>query len=440
MRRLAVQVRPPAIILLMLIESVSGMRGIVGKDLLPDVIKDRVLRFAAFVGGRRFLLARDTRKSGRSIASIVKGVLTFYGMDVYDAGIIPTPTALLYIREKGFDGGFIITASHNPSEYNGIKFVTGEGLFPLEWDKKSYPEYKGATGYEFSVNDAIEYHIESVLKHFNGKKRLLRICVDTNGGAAYFALPELLRRMGHEVITINSEPSGIFVHNPEPRKEHLVELDYLLKSERCDLGFGTDPDADRLICGVKGIGVLSEEYTLPLALLGYGRRNSKVVVNYSTSMLSEFAAKKLGAEVVRTKVGEANVVNKMKEVGASLGGEGNGGVIFSHINSARDSLAGAFYVTLLAENQDIRDVVEQFPRYCLIKEKIELKKDVDLTALEKEFDADFVSREDGLYFKWSSAWLHVRRSNTEPIVRIYAEADSEDRARELVTKAISFIA
>ena len=441
MRRLAVQVRPPAFILHMLIESVSGMRGIVGKDLLPDVLMDRVLRFADFVGGRKFLIARDTRKSGKSIVSIIKGVLTFYGIGVYDAGIVPTPTALLYVREKDLEGGFIVTASHNPAEYNGIKFVTGEGLFPLEWNSKGYPSYGGFAGKEFDVVDAVEFHVGRILKEFGGRRKKLRICVDTNGGAAYFALPELLRRMGHDVITLNSEPSGIFVHNPEPKKEHLLELDTLLQNGECDLVFGTDPDADRLICGVKGIGILSEEYTLPLALLGYGKREPRVVVNYSTSMLSEFAARKIGAEVVRTKVGEANVVNKMREVGASLGGEGNGGVIFSYINSARDSLVGAFYITLLAENYNMEDIVAEFPEYYLVKEKVELKENVDMALLEKEFDADFTSREDGFYFKWNNkAWLHVRKSNTEPIVRIYAEAESEDRARELAAKAISIIA
>ncbi len=424
----------------MLIESVSGMRGIVGKDLLPDVVVDRVLRFAAFAGGRRFLVARDTRKSGVAISSIVKGVLTFYGMDVYDAGIIPTPTALFYVRDRNLDGGFIITASHNPSEYNGIKFVTEDGLFPLAWESKGYPEYSGASGREISVRDAVEVHLNRILKNFDGQKKKLRICVDTNGGAAFFALPELLRRMGHDVITLNSEPSGVFVHNPEPRKEHLVELDYLLRSGACDIGFGTDPDADRLICGIKGMGILSEEFTLPLALLGYGKRATNVVVNYSTSMLVEFAAEKLGARVIRTKVGEANVVSKMKEVDAFLGGEGNGGVIFSHINSARDSLVGAFYITKLAENEDIGKIIPEFPRYYLIKEKMEINDNVDLSVLESKIKADFVSKDDGFYFKWENAWLHVRKSNTEPIIRIYAEADSEDRARELVRKAISIIA
>lgn len=441
MRRLAVQVRPPAcVVKIMLIESVSGMRGIVGKDLVPNVIIDRVLRFAAFSNGERFFIARDSRKSGLAISSFVKGALLFYGMDVYDAGIVPTPTALLYIRDKGFDGGFMITASHNPEEYNGIKFITREGLFPLEWNKEGYLDYKGIPGREFNIFDATEYHISTVLEHFVGNKRRLRICVDVNGGAAFFALPELLRRMGHEVVTLNSEPSGVFVHNPEPKKEHLVELDHLLKDGKCDLGFGTDPDGDRLICGVKNIGVLSEEFTLPLALLGYGKVKSQVVINYSTSLLSEYAAKKLGVGVVRTKVGEANVVAKMRKINAMVGGEGNGGVIFSHINSARDALVGALYITQLAENQNLEEVIRGFPRYYLVKEKVDIENSIDLSDLENEFKADFISKEDGLYFKWESAWLHIRKSNTEPIVRIYAEADNEVRVKELVEKAISLIA
>jgi len=422
----------------MLIESVSGMRGVIGKDLRPDIIIDRALRFAKYTNGKKFLLARDTRKSGEAISQLVKGALCFYGFDVFDAGIIPTPTALLYIREHDLDGGFIITASHNPKDYNGIKFVLRDGSFPLNWNKNEYPIFSGDMGDVHKVEDAVDYHIKKVLKNNEKTGKKLRICVDTNNGAAYSALFRLLTAMGHDVVALNNAPSGIFVHNPEPKKKHLLELDLLLKQKACDLGFGTDPDADRLITGISEVGILSEEYTLPLAIIGYGS-GDYVVVNYSTSMLSDYAARKIGAKIVKTKVGEANVVSKMKEINAHLGGEGNGGVIFSHINSARDSLVGAFYITKLAEKGILKDIVLSFPVYYLVKEKIKLTEQIDIFRLKSALNADFISEEDGLYFEWPDAWLHVRKSNTEPIIRIYAESTAEERAKDLIKRAVSLL-
>ena len=422
----------------MLIESVSGLRGIVGQDIVPSVIVDRVLSFLSYNKGSTYLLARDTRPHGKGIVNIVKGTLNFYGVDTIDAGIIPTPTALLYIRDHSVDGGFVVTASHNPSPYNGIKYVTGMGLFATEWQKKAEVEYTGKTGEDREGRDVGKYHINKILSLYKGNKRTLRICVDTNNGAAYYLLPLLLRSMGHEVITLNTNPDGVFVHNPEPRKEHLVELNAMLKDGLCDLGFGTDPDADRLICGIKGIGVLSEEYTLPLALLGLGERTD-VVVNFSTSMLVDTVVGMWKGRVLKTKVGEANIVNKMVDENIKVGGEGNGGVIFSHINSARDSLVGSFYVTQLAEREDIVSLVKSLPTFHMIKEKVPLKKDVEFKKIRNKFNADMVSDEDGLYFEWEDSWLHIRKSNTEPIIRIYAEATSKEKAEKLIDKARSII-
>ncbi len=422
----------------MLIESVSGLRGIVGEDLTPRVIIDRVLSFLSYNGGNTYLLARDTRPHGKGILNIIKGTLNFYGINTLDADIIPTPTALLYIRDNSIDGGFVVTASHNPPEYNGIKYVTGEGLFPTSWEKSENVNYTGETGKDLRGTDVGEYHIRKIMSYYKGKSRTLRICVDTNNGAAYYLLPELLRRMGHEVVTLNTNPDGVFVHNPEPRKEHLTDLDTMLKEGLCDLGFGTDPDADRLICGVKRLGILSEEYTLPLALLGLSEKTD-VVVNFSTSMLADRVVEMLGGRILKTKVGEANVVNKMIESDVKVGGEGNGGVIFSHINSARDSLVGSFYITQLAEREDLASLVERLPSFHMIKEKAPLKGNIPFEKLEEIFKADFMSREDGLYLEWEDAWLHIRKSNTEPIVRVYAEAQDKERAQQLVNKALSLI-
>ncbi len=422
----------------MLIESVSGLRGIVGEDITPDVIVDRALAFLSFNQGKKYLIARDTRPHGKSIIDIIEGVLNFYGVDTLNADIIPTPTALLYIRDNHLDGGFIITASHNPAEYSGIKFVTGEGLFPVKWKRTNNLKYTGRTGRKIIRDDVGDYHLKKILSHYRKKNRTLTICVDTNNGAAWRLLPELLNRMGHRVITLNTSPTGIFVHNPEPRKEYLKELDTMLKEGLCDLGFGTDPDADRLICGVKGIGVLSEEYTLPLALLGLDKKTD-VVVNFSTSMLVDSVVKRLGGRVIKTKVGEANVVSKMKEIGVKVGGEGNGGVIFSHINSARDSLVGSFYITQLAEREDIREIIGSLPEYHMVKEKVPLKNEIQFQKIEDAFHADFVSKEDGVYFEWEDAWLHIRKSNTEPVVRIYAESLDKEKAYNLVKRTISLI-
>lgn len=417
----------------MLKVSVSGIRGTVPDDFNPLLVVRYTSAFSRIIEGNRILLARDTRPHGALFYDIVASTLRMAGKDVYSIGIAPTPTAQFVSRKMDMDGGIILTASHNPENWNALKLSAkgGRFLFRDELEKLlSYlDDYRWVVpwGERIEVGDAVEQHVRAVVESGYMREGNARVVADCVNGAMYRALPLVLTRLGADVEKIYCEPSGRFERNPEPRKEYLGHLDEYLGSG-FELAFATDPDGDRVVLGVAGYGMLSEEMTVALSvdyLLNFVRGD--VVVNYSTSILVEFVARKHGVRVIRAPVGEANVLRKMEETGSPLGGEGNGGLIFPEINATRDGvLASAVLYSSYVSGQ-LLDTLESLPRTYMLKDKVE-GEDVDMVLerfrpLVKDFD---LVMEDGYYFRRGDSWLHIRPSNTEPIVRVYAESTDRE--------------
>jgi len=437
-----------------LLFSVSGLRGVVGESLdIPTVVK-YTEAFSRYLGGNLYLVGQDTRPHSLSIKLAVISTLLATGKEVIDLGVVPTPTLLYTVRAKKASGGIMITASHNPAEWNALKFVNSDGMFISEKDVQeiealtkgiqkwcNFSEYKPLRQNLNAVHD----HISAITEHpiINTKqvarKRFTVVC-DCINGAAFEAIPLLLEKLGCNVIRINCDDSGEFIRNPEPKKENLGELEDFLFEKNADVAFATDPDGDRLVVGLRDMGILSEEFTVPLAsYYVLKKKRGNVVVNLSTSMMIEDVANSFGVEVFRSPVGEANVVNLMKEKSAVIGGEGNGGVIFPDINPCRDSLTGIALILSLMAEEDIYEVIKKIPHYHMFKEKVEWQGDLPLDALEKEFKGFKVEKIDGIYFRKKKEWVHIRKSNTEPIVRIYAEAQSPEHAKNLVDRVLNVL-
>ncbi len=434
-----------------LLFTVSGLRGIVGETLTPDVIMQYTHAFVRANGEGTYYLGRDTRPHGDMVRTAVISTLLASGCDVVDTGIVPTPTLLFVVREKNAKGGIVVTASHNPMEWNALKLVKEGGVFTFDDDVKKIKEFLSSdyvwvewnhVGRLSNYPGAIDDHIDKILQseYVNPdkiKRANLRVAVDTVNGANYFALPHLLERLGiREIKCLNCEPTGIFPHPPEPRKENLRELDEVLSKGEADIGFATDPDGDRLLVGFKGIGLLTEEHTIVLAVPQVLKhRKTDIVVNLSTSMMIEAIAKRFGVEVLRSKVGEANVVQKMQSIGSAFGGEGNGGVIVPEINATRDSLVGAALILSRVAEEGVDKVIQDLPpKFVLVKEKVNFRVEIPRKELIEELKPDFVDESDGLYLRKEDYWVHVRPSNTEPIMRIYAEAKNEELVKRLVDK------
>ncbi len=432
-----------------LLFSVSGLRGVVGSGLNPKTSLLYTVAFARWNGRGVYVVGRDTRPHGIIFVKLVISTLRMMGNDVVDVGIVPTPTLLFLVRKWNAQGGIIVTASHNPIEWNALKFVKKGGVFPTESEKCEIEKFVGDevewvswsdTGSESIDENAWLQHVDAVLS-WPGldtekiRAKGLTAVVDAVNGAAYKALPHLLEKLGLKVIRLNCNPDSPFPHTPEPRRENLREIDVLLREEIADVGFAVDPDADRLVIGIRGMGILSEEYTFPLAAWSVLRKKKgDLVVNYSSSLLSERVAEKFGVRVFRSKVGEANVVEKMRDVGALIGGEGNGGVIFPEINTARDSLVGAALILDLLAEKGL-DVVKELPEYCLVKKRFERRKGFDAEALAGNVKEGEIDLTDGVYIRFENSWLHIRPSNTEPIIRVYAEAENPTAAEDLIKYA-----
>ncbi len=432
-----------------LLFTVSGLRGVVGETLTPDVILKYTHAFSRVMGRGIYYVGRDTRPHGEMVKAAAISALLATGNQVIDIGIVPTPTLLLMVRENDARGGIVVTASHNPMEWNALKLVRGDGIFTYSEDVEEIRK-KLTDGFDWAKWDevgsvryytgAIDDHIEKILSSpyvepEKIKKARFKVAVDAVNGANYEALPRLLERLGAEVIRINCDPTGIFPHPPEPRKENLDELNGILERGEADIGFATDPDGDRLLVGFKNIGLLTEEHTIVLAAPQVLSKNpTDIVVNLSTSMMIEYIAEKFGVRVVRTRVGEANVVQKMREMGSAFGGEGNGGVIVPEINATRDSLVGAALILSRVAAVGV-DKVLDFPSFVLLKDKVNFKTEIPEEKLIKVLSPLSIDRSDGLYLRGEDFWVHIRPSNTEPIMRIYVEAKSRNVAEELLNKA-----
>ena len=433
-----------------LITSISGIRGIYGKTLTDPIASKYVHSFSDIQASGTILLAQDSRPHGKYLYEKISQTLRALGRDVISCGIIPTPTAQYIIKEKKLAGGVVITASHNPIEWNGLKFFDDDGCFlnPKKMEqllsKDPGPMANDTTGHMIESEDAYQHHIDNVLNLAcididTIKAKNFKVVVDTVNGAAYKALPELLEKLNCDIVKIHCDNDGTFPRGTEPIPSHLEDLSKAVTANNADIGFATDPDADRLAIVDNHGNPIGEESTLVIALesyLKYYQDSQKVVTNLSTSMAVDVIAHKYNSTVQRSSVGEINVVEKMKELNSSIGGEGNGGVILEESHLGRDSLvASALVLNHLAQsNLPFNEILEDIPSFIMIKDKINLQNDVDFNHIKSLFQNDDVSfiQTDGLKIVWNNKWVHIRKSNTEPIIRIISEAADHKTARGLI--------
>ena len=445
----------------MLIRSISGVRGLTNSHLTPSVSIAYARALHSFLADGVIMCGRDSRPSGEKIQNVMTKELVRLGRTVIDCGIVPTPTVQFMVHNTEAIGGFIVTASHNPIEYNGLKFLRSDSTF---FHSEDCSELFNKVDQNIDLNDADEPGMiwpeqNAIQKHVIScvsiscidlnriQKRKFKIVMDSVNGAGSNALPILLESLGCEVIELNCEPDGNFTRGTEPLPENLNNLREMVIENKADAGFAIDPDGDRLaVVNEKG-EPLGEEYTLVIAADGYLKdtgRKEKFVINLSTSMAIEKLAEMNKSSVVRSAVGEINVVNKMNDVNSALGGEGNGGVILRECHLGRDSMVGATMVLnrMSQTENTLSEIHRSLPIFKIVKDKISVDKidsDQLLDKVSNLFNDADKNDLDGIKFTWDDKWVHLRRSNTEPIMRIYAEAPSKDQALALVSKIKSII-
>lgn len=433
--------------------SISGVRGLVPGSLTPEVCLDFAKAFGTYLGGGKVVVGTDPRRSSEFIKGIIFSGLLSAGCKVIDLGICPTPTVGIMVRELEADGGIVITASHNPLPWNGIKFMRGDGIFLNETQAKKmikiYEEkqFKSALPRGVSaVRSGIDIHIRKVLKAVNPfviRRKKFKAAVDACNGAGSVAFVKLLEKLGCKVIPINVNTRLPFPHHPEPVAENLAELAQLVKDKKADIGFALDSDADRLaVVSEEGIA-LGEELTLALSvrfILSRGPSKKVIVVNLSTTRAIDDLCREYRAMCIRTKVGEVHVAEELKELKGLIGGEGNGGVIFPRVGFNRDSLtAAALLLNYMAvSGKKLSALAAEIPHYSMIKTKIEcrsLDEASDLVEKTKQvFEGEDMILTEGVKVVFSDSWIHVRASNTEPVIRIIAEARERKTAEELIRK------
>jgi len=438
---------------------VSGIRGRVGEALTPEVVARYAAGFGAWASrqghSNRVVVGRDSRVSGPLFHRVVLSALQSVGCDIIDIGLTTTPTCQLAVEHHHAAGGLMISASHNPIEWNALKCIGPTGLF-LEnaegvemralidkgipratWDKLGTIE---------EDSRAVERHIDRVLSipylDVEGiRRRQFHVALDCVRGAGAVIMPALLERLGCRVSAINLETDGKFPRPPEPVPENLGDLERLVLETGAAIGFAVDPDVDRLALVSDAGKAIGEDFTLALAArLVLRHRPGSVVTNLSTSRLIEDVAAAAKVPVVRAPVGEVNVAVRMRDDGAPIGGEGNGGVILTEVHLGRDAPIGAALLLQLLheENKSLSQIVSELPRYVIVKDKLD-RPDASLDtvyhALRAAFPDAVADTQDGLRLSWSDRWVHVRPSGTEPIVRVIAEAPSDTEARELVRRS-----
>jgi phosphomannomutase len=446
-----------------LMVSVSGVRGRVAESLTPEIVARFTAAYGTYLRSERnkrpqVIVGRDSRTSGPMFVRAVVSALQSVGCDVREVGVAPTPTCLYAIRHYHADGAIVVTASHNPVEWNALKFASWEGMFldaeqaPRMREFLDESKIHRAKWDELGVvdddTDAVRRHLDAVLAipylDIDGlRRRRFKVALDCVHGAGSVLLPPLLEALGCEVHVIGGTPDGQFPREPEPVAANLGDLERLVKEVGADIGFATDPDADRLSLVSNEGRAIGEDFTLALAtMMVLNHKKGPVVTNLSTSRVLEDVAAAAGAPLVRAAVGEINVARRMEAEGAVIGGEGNGGVILPDVHLTRDSAVATSLVlqTLLESNKTVAELVRAQPSYVIVKDKLPR----DAGSLEEAFgkletrlaapDAD---RQDGLRLAWPQErrWLHLRASGTEPILRIIAEAPDERGARDLVAQA-----
>lgn len=448
-----------------LIKSISGIRGTIGgfpgSNLTPEDIMKFTAAFGTWViettGNRKIVIGRDARISGQMVNNIVTGTLMSIGIDVVDLGLSTTPTVELAVHDERAGGGIIITASHNPKQWNALKLLNsngefisakaGEEVLRIAEDKAIEYEEVSSIG-SYSTDDTyIDKHIERILKLKLVdveaiKAKNLKVVIDCVNSTGGIAVPKLLRALGVEQITeLYTEPNGQFPHNPEPLPENLSELSNQVKKYKADLGIAVDPDVDRLALVCESGEMFGEEYTL-VAVADYVLANKKgnTVSNLSSTRALQDVTEKAGQEYHASAVGEVNVVQKMKEVKAVIGGEGNGGIIYPELHYGRDALVGiALFLTHLVKSNKTASILRAtYPNYVIAKKKLDLDTSANIDKLfdqigEKYANYD-VNTEDGVKITFDKDWVHLRRSNTEPIIRIYAESTSETSSENIANQ------
>ena len=434
---------------------VSGMRGTIGGTLTPLVVSRMAGAFAAWLkanakpaNGKHFtlVLGRDSRPSGTWVRDAAVATLTASGIEVIDLEIVTTPGVAMMVKHLGADAGMVVTASHNPIEWNGLKLLNRNAVAPPPLDANDivamYHDHRTAF---VRVQDLIAprksgqthaLHVQRVLEHVDVlgiSSRRLKVVLDSVNGAGGVATAMLLSRLGCQVVHMNATPDGQFPHEPEPTAKNLTGLCDEVRRQKASVGFAQDPDADRLAVVDENGNYIGEEYSLVLAAKWIMSRKAGAVAvtNLSSSRMLDDIAAAHGGRVIRTPVGEANVIDCMLSNHATIGGEGNGGVIDPRIVTCRDSLVGIAYVLQLmaATNKSIGQLVGEIPHYEIVKTKFDCKReDADraVEAIKKQFAHERTDTQDGIRIDWENAWVHARPSNTEPIMRIFAEAP--DRA------------
>lgn len=455
------------------IRSISGIRATLGDDLTPSMVAEYTSAFAAFSPQGAIVVGRDGRPSGDWIERIVTGTLMGCGRTVVVLGVVPTPTVQLFAEMEHVAGGISITASHNPAPWNGLKFLNHNGVFLDAEENEHFWKIADQQSFSFNANqqggectpltDAETQHIRAILSLPPLQKidilgvirnHHFRVVVDAVNCSGSHIVPALLSTLGCEVIPLFCDGTGIFPHTPEPLPEHLGALSQAVREHQADIGIAVDPDADRLVLIDEQGTPVREENTIVLAVLSALRHQSlfdapspaNVVINLSTTQAVEDVAAQFGATVYRSAVGEINVVKTMQEHNAFIGGEGSGGVIFPACHAGRDSLVGiALTLLLLATQkhhqpqQTLSGLIAELPRYAMVKEKKEFSGSADhvFSRVMEHFPEAIANRDDGLRLTFGNSWLHLRTSNTEPIIRIIAEAPTQNEAELLVQQCLS---
>ncbi|MEC5395682.1 phosphoglucosamine mutase [Bergeyella sp. RCAD1439] len=454
-----------------LIKSISGIRGTIGGKVGNNLTPVDVVKFTAAFGSwlqknknrkdLTLVIGRDARISGAMVNALVTATLQGLGIHVVDLGLSTTPTVEVMVPELKADGGLILTASHNPKQWNALKLLNEKGEFINAENGAEVLKIAETEDFEFAMiddlgsytqrNDAFDIHIKKILdlpmvdaEAVRAKK--FKVVLDAVNSTGGLAIPPMLEALGCEVVKLYCEPNGHFPHNPEPLKEHLTDICELVKKEKADFGIVVDPDVDRLALIDEKGEMFGEEYTL-VAVADYLLKHKKgaAISNLSSSRALRDVAQKHNAEYFASAVGEVNVVTLMKEKQAVIGGEGNGGIIYPDLHYGRDSLVGiALFLTHLAkEGQTVSELRASYPAYFMGKKKIELTPEINvdglLTQMEKAYPNDEVSTIDGVKIDFPDNWVHLRKSNTEPIIRIYTEARTQEEADRLGDEIIAKI-
>ena len=443
------------------IVSISGVRGIVGESLTPERYMDYILAYATMIGGGKVVVGSDTRISRELMKHICFAGLMSCGCEIIDIGIVPTPTVAVIVKEEKASGGIVITASHNPRQWNAFKFFSSRGEFITKAELDEMLKIYNSQNFKRvgvdelkkvrTRDDADDIHINKLFKFIDVEKiklKKIKVVVDCCNGAGYKIIPSLLDKLNCEKVILFNDKDADFPHPPEPLPQNLIELSQAVKDHKADIGFAVDPDADRLVVVDENGNHIGEERTITIAadyLLP--RLKSPIVVNLSTTMAVDDVGRKHGVKVIRSQIGESNVVNEMNLHGSKIGGEGNGGVILPDVHAGRDAITGiGIFLELISESgKTLSQYNDTIPKYIMRKDKISIEKGIinydefKIKFTERFGQPENISKEDGLKLTYKDSWVHIRPSGTEPIIRIFSEAKTEAQLEEIMSHARSIL-